>query len=112
MSDDSDKTAVEDAVDDQAAAQELLENGEEKKEPLSLEVEVQTKSACERHVLVKIAREDVDRYFAKQFDELAPKAEVPGFRPGKAPRKLVENRFRLQVSDQVKGELLLDFKLI
>ena len=108
MSDDSEKTEAEDSLEEQATAQELLENGEEKKEPLSLEVEVQTKSACERHVLVKIAREDVDRYFAKQFDELAPKAEVPGFRPGKAPRKLVENRFRLQISDQVKGELLLD----
>ena len=42
------------------------------------------------------------------FDELLPKAEVPGFRAGKAPRKLVENKFRKQVADQVKGSLLMD----
>ena len=93
---------------DQEVSQEILESGEEQKEPLNLEVQVETRSACERHVLVKISREDVERYFAKQFDELQPKAEVPGFRPGKAPRKLVESKFRHQVADQVKGELLLD----
>ncbi len=42
------------------------------------------------------------------FNELAPKAEVPGFRPGRAPRKLVESRFKEQVSNQVKGSLLMD----
>ncbi len=103
------ETATDDSQTDVAVnAEEDLIEGEETKTPLQLDVQVETKSACERHVLVKIAREDIERYFSKQFDELAPKAEVPGFRPGKAPRKLVENRFRHQVSDQVKGELLLD----
>ena len=51
---------------------------------------------------------DIDRYLKDAFDELAPKAEVPGFRPGRAPRKLVEIRFKEQVSNQVKGSLLMD----
>lgn len=101
----TDSVAGENATD-QDVATEVLD--EEKKTPLQLEVQVEEVSACERHVLVKISRDDVERYFSKQFDELAPKAEVPGFRPGKAPRKLVENRFRNQVSDQVKGEILMD----
>ena len=37
-----------------------------------------------------------------------PKAHVPGFRPGHAPRKLVENRFRKDIAEKVKGELLMD----
>ena len=37
-----------------------------------------------------------------------PKAELPGFRPGRAPRKLVESRFKEHVADQVKGKLLMD----
>jgi trigger factor len=37
-----------------------------------------------------------------------PKAEVAGFRPGRAPRKLVESRFKKQIGDQVKGKLLMD----
>jgi trigger factor len=77
-------------------------------QPLKLDVTVEQKSACERHVIVMIAREDVDRYFSKQYDELMPRAELPGFRPGRAPRKLVESKFRAQIKDQVKGALLLD----
>lgn len=80
----------------------------EEKQPLDLKVEVKEVSACERHVTVTIPRADIDRYFQKQFDELAPLAEVPGFRTGKAPRQLIENRFKSQVSDQVKGSLIMD----
>ncbi len=82
--------------------------GLEEKQPIKLEVNVETKSSCVRHVMVNIPREEIDRYFSKQFDELLPKAEVPGFRIGRAPRKLVENKFRKQVADQVKGSLLMD----
>ena len=32
----------------------------------------------------------------------------PGFRPGRAPRKLVESRFRKDIAEKVKGELLMD----
>ena len=34
--------------------------------------------------------------------------KVPGFRVGKAPRAIVEKKFRKQVADQVKGSLLMD----
>jgi trigger factor len=33
---------------------------------------------------------------------------VPGFRPGRAPRKLVEARFRKEATEQIKGSLLMD----
>ena len=55
-----------------------------------------------------IPREDIDRYFDKEFTELMPTAQVPGFRPGRAPRKLVENRFRKDIAQKVKSELLMD----
>lgn len=76
--------------------------------PLDLKVEIQEKGSCERHVTVIVPRSEIDSYFAKKFDELAPKAELPGFRVGKAPRKLLEKRFRKQIVDQVKAELLMD----
>jgi len=75
---------------------------------LNLQVDIQEKGACERHVTVVIPRSDIDLYFGRKFDEIAPKAELPGFRPGKAPRKLLEKKFRKQISDQVKAELLMD----
>jgi trigger factor len=78
------------------------------KQPLALEVKIDKPSACERHVTVTIAKDDVNRYVKEAFDELMPKAELPGFRPGRAPRKLVETRFKDQIADQVKSKLLMD----
>ena len=57
---------------------------------------------------VTVSREDVDRYLDEAYSELMPTANVPGFRAGRAPRKLVEQRFREQISEQVKGSLLMD----
>lgn len=81
---------------------------EQEKQKLSLDVDIEAPGACQRHVIVTVSRPDVDRYLSDAFDELAPKAEVPGFRPGRAPRKLVESRFKDQISEQVKGSLLMD----
>jgi len=82
--------------------------GEEAKARLSLDVKIDKPSACERHVTVSVASEDVSRYLKDAFDELMPKAELPGFRPGRAPRKLVETRFKEHIADQVKGKILMD----
>ena len=84
------------------------ENAADEPVKLTLSVDVEKPSACERHISVSIAREDVDRYLSEAVDELMPKAEVPGFRHGKAPRKLVENKFRKEVANQVKGSLIMD----
>lgn len=81
---------------------------EKDKPKLNLEVEVKEPGTCKRHVTVTISRPDIDRYLKEAFDDLKPKAEVPGFRPGRAPRKLVESRFKEQITDQVKGSLLMD----
>jgi trigger factor len=81
---------------------------EEETPPLQLTVEVKKPSACERHVTVTIPRDDIDRYFDKAYGEMMPTAAVPGFRIGRAPRKIVEHRFKEQVTDQVKSSLLMD----
>jgi trigger factor len=57
---------------------------------------------------VTIPREDIDRYFDKEFSDLMPSAQIPGFRAGRAPRKLVEVRFRKDVTEKVKTLLLSD----
>ena len=86
----------------------LEEGQEEAAVKLDLDVKIDARSACERHITVTIPRGDIDRYLGKAFSELMDKAVVPGFRAGRAPRKLVELRFRKDVTDQVKGSLLMD----
>jgi trigger factor len=95
-------------VDDEEGRGDEEGPGEEEETPLDLEVKIDTRSACERHITVTIARDDIERYFSKAFGELMEKAAVPGFRAGRAPRKLVEKRYRKDVKDQVKGSLLMD----
>ncbi len=80
----------------------------EPKQKLQLDVAVENRSACERHITVTVARDDIDRYFDAEFSELMPSAQVPGFRPGRAPRKLIETRFRKDVAERVKMNLLMD----
>jgi trigger factor len=104
---DNDKTDIDGEQADVQEAGGVQEAGDEKPK-LTLEIKVDEPSACQRHVTVSIARVDIDRYLDEAVEELVPKAEVPGFRAGRAPRKLVEGRFREQLHDQVKGSLLLD----
>jgi len=91
-------------ADQQSTGSEI---GQEKPK-LDLTVEVDSPSACQRHITVTISREDVDRYFNEAVGELMPQASVPGFRPGRAPRKLVESRFRKEMNEQIKSSLLMD----
>src|SRR5437660_12777925 len=94
-------------VTDEASPDEI-EGADETPQKLNLEIKVDSRSACERHVTVTVPREDIDRYYDKAFSALLGTAAVPRFRAGRAPRKLVESRFRKDVSDQVKGSVLLD----
>ncbi|MGD9720043.1 MAG: trigger factor [Pirellulales bacterium] len=86
----------------------VAEDAPEAAEKLNLSIKVDSPSACQRHVTVTIPRDDIERYFDKAFSDLMGTANVPGFRAGRAPRKLIESRFRKDVVDQVKGSLLMD----
>ncbi len=91
-----------------ATETEQEQQAEEAKQPLQIDTQIEVKSACERHVVVTISQAEVARYRKDTFDEVMPKAELPGFRAGKAPRKLVESKFKEQVTEQVKSSLVMD----
>lgn len=88
--------------------QESEVEGDEPQEKMQLEVKIDRPSACERHLTVTVSRDDINRYYDDAFSEMMPSAAVPGFRPGRAPRKLVESRFKKEVTEQIKGSLLMD----
>jgi trigger factor len=97
---------LEDETTTDTAVAEGAEGEEAQK--LSLDVNIAKPSACERRITVTVSREDIDRYMDNAFSELMPSASVPGFRIGRAPRKIVVQKFKDQVADQVKGSLLMD----
>jgi len=96
-------------VEESAAAEENEALSEEAAaERLNLDVQIEVTSPCQRHIVVRVPREDIERYFDREFSELVTTAHVRGFRPGRAPRKLIEARFRKEIKDKVKASLMAD----
>jgi trigger factor len=89
-----------------AEAAEGLEGESTPKRKLDLDVQISDVGPCKKHLKVAIARPEIERQFEDSLGELKREAIVPGFRPGHAPRQLVERRFRKQMADQVKATLL------
>src|SRR5262249_6467226 len=84
------------------------EGGEPKPEKLHQTVELRDVGPCKKHIKVTIPRDDIDKRLNEKFSELVVDANVAGFRPGKAPRKIIERRFHKDVTDQVKAQVLLE----
>lgn len=91
---------------DQATAVETPPS-EEAGNKLRQQVEIQNTGPCKKHIKVTIERADIDARMGDHFSKLVKESNVTGFRPGKAPRKLIEKRFFTEVTNQVKGEVLL-----
>jgi len=70
-------------------------------------VEMRDVGPCKKHIKVSVDRNDIDARLGEKFSELVADSNVSGFRPGKAPRRIVERRFSKEVTDQVKTEVLL-----
>lgn len=103
-----DRSDLPESTTDTAQMESESPKTEEEPEKLNLDVKIEARSACERHITVTIPREDLKRYYDKEFSELVTSAHVPGFRPGHAPRRLVEARFRKEIGDKIKSAVLLD----
>ena len=74
---------------------------------LRQKVDLKDVGPCKKHIKVTVDRADIDARFGEKFTELVHDSNVSGFRPGKAPRKIIERRFKREVGDQVKTEVLL-----
>jgi trigger factor len=82
---------------------------EQKPAKLPQQVDLKDIGPCKKHIKVTVERSAIDAKMDEEFKKLMVESEVavPGFRPGKAPRKIVEKRFHKDVTDQVKAEVLL-----
>jgi trigger factor len=74
---------------------------------MELSVKVDTVGPCRKHVMVTVPRSGIDAVRERSVDELMDKAEVPGFRPGHVPQRLIEKRFKDEIGEQVKQKVLM-----
>ncbi len=71
-----------------------------------MDFNVDTLGPCRKKILVTIPPERVDEEFDKKYGEINDAVAMPGFRPGRAPRKLLERRFSTRLGEEVKNDLV------
>ena len=69
-------------------------------------VTIEEAGPCKKKVTIEIVREKIKKAIDEQYDELGKEALVPGFRKGRAPRRLLEKRFGKETTEQIKLTLL------
>lgn len=69
-------------------------------------VTIEQAGPCRKKVAIEIPQETIKQQADEQYKELAKEAIVPGFRRGRAPRRLLEKRFGKETSEQIKLKLL------
>ena len=102
------RTEAEDLdLDDDATDTAVADEEEKETYRLSIDATIEDSGPCRKHISIRIPREDIDHFYAEEVNSLADKAEVPGFRVGHVPQKLIEKRFRKELSAQVKQKVLI-----
>ncbi len=71
-----------------------------------MQVTVEDKSSVKKVLSFEIPKEDVTKELNKAYNDLKKKADVKGFRKGKIPRKVLENRFSKDVHADVAPRLI------
>jgi trigger factor len=96
-------------TDAEGAATAEAEGEEKQPERLQQTVDVRDVGPCKKHIKVTIDRAAIDSRLDEKFSDLVTghRSFVQGFRPGKAPRKLVERFYRDEIENQVRGEVLM-----
>ncbi|MBN1488720.1 MAG: trigger factor [Phycisphaerae bacterium] len=86
------------AVDEEKAELEKLKE--------RIDVAVEDIGMLRKKVTVTIPVEAIDERKEEQYSELSREAVVPGFRKGRAPRRLLEKRFGHDVSETITSTLV------
>ena len=72
----------------------------------SLKIKLQDGKACEKVLTVEVAQDRITEEFESFYKAIAPRAKVPGFRPGKVPRDVLVMHYEKNANDSVLETLL------
>ncbi|MDE0094129.1 MAG: trigger factor [Gammaproteobacteria bacterium] len=73
-----------------------------------MEVIVRPLDELKRRVRVSLTEEEIDNEYDKDLAEITKKAELPGFRPGKVPVGVIEERYGPRILSDVHQRTLKD----
>src|ERR1700738_19722 len=71
-----------------------------------MKVEVENKPDSTSTLRIELPPEEVSKEWDAIANSFARFAKIPGYRPGKAPRSVIEKRFRKEIRDEVTKKLV------
>src|SRR5437773_9990550 len=71
-----------------------------------MKVEVETQPGSVSTLQIQLPPEEVSKEWDAIANSFARFARIPGYRPGKAPRSVIEKRFRKEIQDEVTKKLV------
>ena len=95
----------EEQTQEQTEEQQAVE--EKTKKPDNI-VTIEDTGPCKKKVSIEIPEESIKITTDEQYENLRKEALVPGFRKGRAPRRLLEKRFGKETAEQIKLSLLAE----
>jgi len=75
---------------------------------MSVKFQVHDVRSCAKRVAVEYSAEAVEREKDRAYRDLSRRVRVDGFRPGKAPRRILERSYGAQVNSEVLQKLISD----
>ncbi len=73
-----------------------------------MKIQVETLSPVERKVTIEVDPDRVAKELERAYAGLSRRVKLRGFRPGKAPRKVLERQFRAEVESDVAERIVAD----
>ena len=71
-----------------------------------MEIKEKKTTGLKREFEITITNKTINELVQNKISELAPKASIPGFRPGKVPHSIIKSRFGKQIFGEVVNESL------
>ena len=71
-----------------------------------MKVEVENHRSAWRRLRIELPPEQVSKEWDAIARQFARHARIPGYRPGKAPRKVIEAKFRKEIQDELTKKLV------
>jgi len=75
---------------------------------LAAEVKIEEIGPCKKRLKIQVPKDDLQKKLEENYSKLMADIVLPGFRKGRAPRKLVEKRFGDDVKEDVKQKAIAE----
>lgn len=71
-----------------------------------MQTKIEELGSCKKKLSIEVSLEDITLELEKEFEKIQENAILPGFRKGRAPRNLLEKRFKKHIEEEVKQNII------